>query len=469
MKLVLPLVALFVAAIANLATAIPEDVEVLDGFSFQEPGPVIQAIEPETEHFLTQFLIKAIRNKRSPRYKILESEGLRSHFRTSGRTYGNEMRTKRSVDEEVAKEEVVTSETLPNAEKLVQNGYYGDEWSKYNAKKEEMDTQAEASAINEGIKARAPRVNFITQNQNQREAKSLDVSESRDTRASLLPETTTPDYYRRNLARMYLDYPRPYDSYARPYEYDRNYVDRMGGGIYPEYYDTRRTFDDYDSYMPRTLSYPNYYYYPDKRYDVPEPRDPYLLPNQGGYTNEIPPLSPVNRNRRIIYYTTLPEVVRTPPNVNLNLKGRYGLDQPYPYERVDRSYYPPAPYNNYYNYNMQTPAPAASYNYPQSEAYRSGRAPRDYIRPGISSIVPIKEQPRFSQVAPQSSGSTQNKVKSNKTSRSSDSNKDTGNSSSLNNQNSTPDRRMFTEVKDTRSSYQQDGSEDRGHYFSRNH
>lgn len=461
---------------AHLSQAVPDDVEILEGFSFNDPTPIRTA--PETEHLLTQFLIKAIRNRRSPRYEVLESEGLRSHFKTYEQQHYDEnfddvepfTRTRRSVDSEVVAndekpaESAVNTEELPSPEKLVQNGYY-DDWSKYTDKKDDMDTQAEASAINEGIKARAPRVNFITQNQNNqnRDGKSLDVSESRDARSSVLPETTTPDYYRKNLARIYLDYPRPYDSYPRPYEYERNYVDRMGSGVYPEYYDARRgggaPYEEYDSYMPRTLNYPNYYYYPDKRYDVPEARDPY----PPTYTNEIPPLSPINRNRRIIYYTTLPEVVRTPPNVNLNLKSRYD-----PYERMDRAYNYPYNYYNYAPTSLPPMAPAASYNYMQAaEAYRSNRSPRDYIRPGISSITPITKEPHLANsgrynvvgggIAPIQ------KVKTERKTLRSD-------SSSSSNQNSTPDRRMFTEVKDARSNYQQqDGSEDRGHYFSRHH
>lgn len=100
-----------------------------------------------------------------------------------------------------------------------------------------------------------------------------------------------------------------------PYEYERDYYYRDLGSNYV------------DSYMPQ-VPLIHYHNYPDSRYDVPEPRD-YRPP----LTNEIdrfpltgPPPLPTdyfpNRNRRIIYYAHLPEVVRTPP-------GSFGFDRPY--------------------------------------------------------------------------------------------------------------------------------------------
>lgn len=105
------------------------------------------------------------------------------------------------------------------------------------------------------------------------------------------------------------------------YRYDRDdYYDPYRS------YNYQRSFDfGGDPYMPRRPMYPDSYYnYPDSRYDLPEPRDYRPL-----YTNDIidrypmpmtppdrypPPIPPIvpNRNRRIIYYATLPEIVRTP-------------------------------------------------------------------------------------------------------------------------------------------------------------
>lgn len=90
--------------------------------------------------------------------------------------------------------------------------------------------------------------------------------------------------------------------------------------------DYSRSFDVYDRYMPKEPAYPDHYYdYPDSRYDLPEPRDYRPL-----YSNDISDRYPyhpyqmpppaTNRNRRIIYYATLPEIVRTPPSVDLRYK-----------------------------------------------------------------------------------------------------------------------------------------------------
>lgn len=112
--------------------------------------------------------------------------------------------------------------------------------------------------------------------------------------------------------------------------------------------------------MPRPPAYPDQYYdYPDRRYDLPEPRAYRPL-----YTNDVndhryptapaalPPPMP-NRNRRIIYYATLPEIVRTPPpppppsNVDLRYKS---------YNRYDDRYDP------YYGYKMPPIPPPTDYS-----------------------------------------------------------------------------------------------------------
>lgn len=97
---------------------------------------------------------------------------------------------------------------------------------------------------------------------------------------------------------------------------------------YPEY---RRFHDFYDGYMPRTPNYPDRYYeYPDSRYDIPHPREYPPL-----YNNDLDDryymrtdLLPPSRNRRIIYYAHLPEVVRTPPPVDVNYRS-YDRYNPY--------------------------------------------------------------------------------------------------------------------------------------------
>lgn len=106
---------------------------------------------------------------------------------------------------------------------------------------------------------------------------------------------------------------------------------------YEDYHLYRRRYDPYDSYSPRTPSYPeDYYYFPDRRYDLPEPRDYRPVYSNDVYDRSFTPHyqdQPVRRRNRIIYYAHLPEVVRAPPTVDLTY--RHGRDH-----RFD-SYYPP--------------------------------------------------------------------------------------------------------------------------------
>jgi hypothetical protein len=149
--------------------------------------------------------------------------------------------------------------------------------------------------------------------------------------------------------------------------------------------------------------------------------------------NERLPSMGQRNNRRIIYYATLPEIIRSPPNVDLNYNT----------------------YGAYYPYRD---------SYPISETYRSSRLPRerDYMEsnnqmkrpkgplvqltPDIKSFQMQKDMNKYS--------SAPVKI-----------------SSSLRVDSQRPDRRMFTEVTDarerTRPSFQ-DGTEDRDRsYISR--
>lgn len=83
---------------------------------------------------------------------------------------------------------------------------------------------------------------------------------------------------------------------------------------FEDHYLNRRHYDPYDSYSPQIPRFPDpYYIYPDRRYDVPEPRASSRI-----YNNELfdqlplqPPRYNQNRkHRRIIYYAHLPEIVR---------------------------------------------------------------------------------------------------------------------------------------------------------------
>lgn len=147
---------------------------------------------------------------------------------------------------------------------------------------------------------------------------------------------------------------------------------------FPRYdnFDYRKRYED--DYIPRTPS--SFYMYPSGAYDLPEPRDVYPYTNEIDRMSPPPPIPPYQtgyqsstNNRRIIYYATLPEVVRSPPNVDLRYRSHY----------TDR--YDPLYQSNYYN-----------------DRYRSNRLPRYYPQsPSTSSSTstlteikdPIKSAP----------------------------------------------------------------------------
>lgn len=220
------------------AMHMPEDTEILDGYDL-DTSPEIDPEESFSEvRSLLGYhrLFKPIRDKRSPdeQYAVLESQGLTSHFRPNGianvvqvpnsdkytdftkntdymqniaynrlrpppRDGITIARKVRSADETTVRamvsEETVAAtgvdETLPTAEKQVMSTGSGfrsdirnspvmaDHWSKtpfeYSKVLEEEDSIAEAS-VNEGIKTRQPRVNFITQ----QKKKSTESTESTD-------------------------------------------------------------------------------------------------------------------------------------------------------------------------------------------------------------------------------------------------------------------------------------------------
>lgn len=344
---------------------IPEDMEIMEGYDLESAGTEINPEDDfyERRSLLEPFYYRAIRDKREVPYRVLESPGLRSHFRPhmedqegqNNRDRPTYKRQRRSTTDENdgVTEELKPTEELPTPEHQRMHERTMETWVKtpYQVKKpvkeEEMDSEAEASMMSEGIKARAPRVNFITQKK-----LSSDQSEAREDKEKIVPEL-----YRKPLARLFYEYPaapRAYDSYSshsqspmypkiynKYDEYHRDMMDRMHPPAphrFDMYYQ-RRYDNDYDTYFPR-YSFPSYYYYPDKRFDVPSYyRDRnYLLTNDVLDAPVIPPYVPT-RNRRIIYYATLPEVVRTPPTVDL----RYRNYNKYP-NRYDPFYPTKAPY-----------------------------------------------------------------------------------------------------------------------------
>lgn len=169
------------------------------------------------------------------------------------------------------------------------------------------------------INSRMPRVNFVTQN------KQLETSESRNDKESIQRPRTDDirtEFVRpgeEDRAKLYKPvYPRQalyYPEESRTYYDDRLYAeDPYRRDPYYDMYDRR-------GYSPRAPGYgpriPPGYGSRIDRYDEP-------------YDNSI---AQSRKPKRIIYYAHLPEVVRTPPSVDLRY--RYSPD---PYRRYEDDY-----------------------------------------------------------------------------------------------------------------------------------
>lgn len=181
------------------------------------------------------------------------------------------------------------------------------------------------------INSRMPRVNFVTQN------KVLEASESRNDKEAIQRATRTEELrtefvrpededrakYKPVYPRQAVFYP---DESRRPFYDDRYYpmddVYRRADPYYPVY-DQRRFYPAYQAGAPRV-----------DRYDEP-------------YDNIVP-----RKPKRIIYYAHLPEVVRTPPSVDLRY--RYSVD---PYKRFDDDVYAR---NGRYDYRFRSRNPYAA-------------------------------------------------------------------------------------------------------------
>lgn len=156
------------------------------------------------------------------------------------------------------------------------------------------------------LNSRMPRVNFITQN------KVLDTSESRNNKEAVQRQTRN-DEIRTEFVRPGED---PRGKNYKPV-YPRQAV------YYPE--ESRRYFYD-DRYLPPDDLYRRNPYDPRRNYDYPR-----YVPRVDRYDDVYD--SSLRKPKRIIYYAHLPEVVRTPPSVDLRY--RYIVD---PYRRFDDDY-----------------------------------------------------------------------------------------------------------------------------------
>uniref|UniRef100_A0A182VWB1 Uncharacterized protein n=1 Tax=Anopheles minimus TaxID=112268 RepID=A0A182VWB1_9DIPT len=316
--------------------SITEDVEELDGGYNLEPIAYDAVVDDDGGILELHSPARNIRDKRHAKHQILESTGLISHFRSRDRT---PIRAKRHTSEDppVSTEKQTAREDVAVAEKQIMNAPHKS--SEFQAKivREENDSDGEESMyVQEGIKSRAPRVNFVTQ----QTKGSLSSSEPQDSTANdklireLYRKPLTSMNYERSLPRTYDSYmatsqspmyPRVYNKYDSFHHDMMNRMHPPAPHRYDHYYERRHDVDT-DSYFPR-YKYPYYYYYPDRRYDVPL----YYRDRNYLYTNEIeqPPVhhgfpmynvptmirtpAPAMRNRRIIYFATLPEIVRTHP------------------------------------------------------------------------------------------------------------------------------------------------------------
>lgn len=200
--------------------------------------------------------------------------------------------------------------------------------------------------------------------------------------------------------------------------------------------------------------------YPNGAYDLPEPRDVYPYTNEIDRMSPPPPVPPyqsayqASNNRRIIYYATLPEVVRSPPNVDLRYRSRY----------TDRSY-DPLYQNNYYNdryrsnrlprFYQQNPSTSSSTRSTLTEI----KDPIKSTPVRISSQLKVKDSSRNVPMEPRHFGETSSSGSS------SDSN--SNNSKSTNNNLKSSNARQASDH--SHSSFQ-DGVDERDQtYFTRNH
>lgn len=250
----------------HCATAmyIPDDTEILVDYNLDE---ALDIPVEDTYSELSSLNFHAIRDKRHADrepYAVLESTGLRSHFRkdvgdnddiksTKLNQARRQRRSPESSDESVdqqpgplstsssdgevdiaaissdeSDEKVVSAEPLPTAQKQI--GYVRPRSSginktpsEYGAGRDESDTMLAATS-NEGIKSRSPLVNFVTQQQQQQQQrKSVDFYEP-----SLSPDQKPSEA---SKAAVYSDryYVRPRSSSARYQMYDDDYPPRYDG------------------------------------------------------------------------------------------------------------------------------------------------------------------------------------------------------------------------------------------------
>ncbi|XP_053948152.1 uncharacterized protein LOC128856819 isoform X1 [Anastrepha ludens] len=333
------------------AMQIPQDVEILEGYQFDE-SPEYYSTDSnyyEARSLLSGFK-KAIRNKRS----TLEYDQAKGLVVGGGSQSNNLQEFTQNIgsqhikvhEKEEKSEDDKLGADMPRAEKQIMdpdydyysqrhisswNGAYGSSASSSASRAPAGVEDVMADASNSYVsRGRQARVNFITQPTKDSNDAAKELTEPI---VSKLPipkvhydakyPSIAPAYnYEMYPSRSYAPYLRRYDrSFDEPYS-------RYDPYNYEDHYLYRRRYDPYDSYSPRFPQYPELYYnYPDRRYDIPEPRDYIPLYNNeiydkasypaanyppvDGYTSAKYPEYSRNQ-RRIVYYAHLPEIVRTP-------------------------------------------------------------------------------------------------------------------------------------------------------------
>uniref|UniRef100_A0A1A9VC25 DUF4209 domain-containing protein n=1 Tax=Glossina austeni TaxID=7395 RepID=A0A1A9VC25_GLOAU len=323
-----------------LTLQIPKDVEILEGYEFDD-SPEYYGSDVsyyEARSMSTGFNNKVIRNKRSS-LEYDQAKGLTNNHIHKVESERVEFYEPRNVQSEnltnTADEKV---ESLPKAEKQIMDpdyDYYSQRhiagWHKLERVDNVEDDVVPEATTGYASRGRQARVNFITQPRKENESpKELPEPVVTKVTAPAVRHHYDQKYAAFTPSYNYEMYPsRSYDPYLRRYDrFDEQYS-RYDPYNYETHFLYRRHYDPYDSYSPRMPQYPEpYYNYPDRRYDIPEPReyqpiynneiydkssaytpltypDSYAAPS--AYSKDYP------RNyRRIVYYAHLPEIVRTP-------------------------------------------------------------------------------------------------------------------------------------------------------------
>jgi hypothetical protein len=371
--------------------------QMIDGYG---PEFVDRQLDPEEAEFEKQQinrlpLEEIQRSRRALKYKVMESPGLHSHFQVVQddeilRSNPHRRRNRRSVESrsELHSDEVedvdtktrrvdssddVSVEDVPLAEKQTMNpAYYRaddsrlmDKWVKEpyyqpRAHKEEDDVQSEASS-NIGIKARTPRVNFITQ-QGSSQGSSSSSSNNKDEpdgpearereRERERERDRDRDQQGNNKSKQPAD-----DGYRKPANNDR---DRDRDRYSPSYYGNKNTYDSYPQSPNYIQNYDRYgpspYYGRDRYMD----REPYPQPAYYPY------------NERDLAY------MDRPPAGMSRMTPPMGLSSSFYYRHQFNDYddYLPRSVPNYYYSDKRFDAPAPGLPMEPRDPYE-----RDMYRP----------------------------------------------------------------------------------------